>query len=340
MNHPVRQRAGFSLIEMLMALFILGIGVISVAALLPAGIYQQRQSVDDVLGPAVADNAIAYLRTRVQPEDFGHFSTGVLPDGDWGWMRPAFIFAGADARFPLGGVDLFNGEGIATAFDTISPADFPGIPSTWGLTPPSRVIPQEDRYYPLGARVPQYVWECMFRRFEGRIQVAIFVYRVTRGGGEPAPYAVVPNPSNPTIPPVPIDMDLVAAGFPAWNTWGILLPDSGDDASVVGTEPGTPFDLTSDVFAWQASGQWILDANNNVHRVLGGREVMDDGPVTLVRPPSQVLPVPGFVLPAGAADANGDGIPDTSIVGRIFYMPLQDSTGVRLTPVYLAVKEL
>ena len=50
MNHePImrrsrsRGRLGFSLIELLLAIFILGVGVISVAAVFPAGIIQQRR---------------------------------------------------------------------------------------------------------------------------------------------------------------------------------------------------------------------------------------------------------------------------------------------------------
>ena len=61
---------GFSLIEVLMAIFILGIGVISIAALFPAGIAQQRQSVDDVIGPIVARNAMAVIRSHVRADDF------------------------------------------------------------------------------------------------------------------------------------------------------------------------------------------------------------------------------------------------------------------------------
>ncbi|MHC4129030.1 MAG: type IV pilus modification PilV family protein, partial [Planctomycetota bacterium] len=64
---------GFTLTEVLMAIFILGIGVLGIAALFPAGIAQQRASVDDVIGPLVADNAIALLRARLEPGDFGTF---------------------------------------------------------------------------------------------------------------------------------------------------------------------------------------------------------------------------------------------------------------------------
>src|SRR5262245_25735142 len=66
----IRRRA-FSLIEVLLAIFILGVGVISIAALFPAGIAQQRQSVDDIMGPTVANNALSILRNKIRPEDFG-----------------------------------------------------------------------------------------------------------------------------------------------------------------------------------------------------------------------------------------------------------------------------
>ncbi|MHC4101017.1 MAG: type IV pilus modification PilV family protein, partial [Planctomycetota bacterium] len=67
------RRNGFTLMEVLIAIFILGIGVIGIAALFPAGIAQQRSSVDDVLGPVVADNAMALLRARLEPGDFGTY---------------------------------------------------------------------------------------------------------------------------------------------------------------------------------------------------------------------------------------------------------------------------
>lgn len=57
--------AGFSLVEMLLAVFILGIGVISISALFPAGIALQRQATDDTVGPIVAKNALATDRKSV-----------------------------------------------------------------------------------------------------------------------------------------------------------------------------------------------------------------------------------------------------------------------------------
>ena len=65
---------GFSLIELLMSIMILAIGLISVAALFPAGIVQQQRAKDDMEGPAVAKSAIGVLRSRLAQEDFGAWS--------------------------------------------------------------------------------------------------------------------------------------------------------------------------------------------------------------------------------------------------------------------------
>ncbi|MEC7384729.1 MAG: prepilin-type N-terminal cleavage/methylation domain-containing protein, partial [Planctomycetota bacterium] len=66
-----RQNRAFSLIEVLMSIFILGIGVIAIASLLPAGIKQQQNAKNDAYGPVVADSALATLRSRLSPSDFG-----------------------------------------------------------------------------------------------------------------------------------------------------------------------------------------------------------------------------------------------------------------------------
>ena len=79
---------GFSLIELLLAIFILGVGVISVAAVFPAGIIQQRRAQDDVLGPVVAEAALATLRSKLSQDDFGTFEDfGVFRDQVGAWVE-------------------------------------------------------------------------------------------------------------------------------------------------------------------------------------------------------------------------------------------------------------
>jgi prepilin-type N-terminal cleavage/methylation domain-containing protein len=130
-----RAARGFSLVEMLLAVFILGIGVISIAALFPAGIALQRQATDDTLGPIIAKNAFATIRSKLSQDDFGGFNdfglapvyqSGVGPagtirpvggadipqlGGDWGWMRPAFYTNNNSAA--VGTIDMAVWDAVA-----------------------------------------------------------------------------------------------------------------------------------------------------------------------------------------------------------------------------------
>jgi len=122
---------GFSLIELLLSVFILAIGIISVSALFPAGIAQQQQTTDDQLGPVVAEQALGTLRSRLRPQDFGTFEEFLITDvlsqtqsagdsfgyrpapGDWGWIRPGVIRGNqAGINLPaaeqVGAIDIFS----------------------------------------------------------------------------------------------------------------------------------------------------------------------------------------------------------------------------------------
>lgn len=373
-----------------MAIFILGIGVISIAALFPAGIAQQRRSIDDVMGPIVAHNAMSILRSKLRQEDFGTFEQFSLPPqvlraprqtipGDWPWLRPSTLFDDENET-PLdetGAIDVFShvwtrrggADDRATEFgsgyeDENGTNSFPtlyGIPYARRLAqgnqpvPPLVLITQQERYAPQASQLidddnlapprPEYVWDCMFRRFNGRVEVAVFVYRVRNPGGEPAPYVVAANPTDPRVPPLPVALDLRQNG-PMWNAYGERLNDPSDDAFVPGTDPGAPFDPLNDAQAWQLSGQWILDQNDNVHRVLAGRQAAKDGPVELVRPVPRLYP---------AFDGFGNPYPDIyfydrrpptgrtgqqNIVTDIWFLPARDQAGRRLTPVYVMVQVL
>lgn len=408
----------FSLAEVMLAIMILGVGVISVAALFPAGIAQQRLSVDDTLGRTIAENAIALIRTRVKPEDFGTFEEFSGPGqplyaprrtipGDWPWGRPTFFIRDATIAaynsdfstaqdIDQGSISVFRMPVNASGQSVVSPPGSltglgPGAPALpeipwnsrlYGFDPPTRpaIITQRERYYPmppLGSTEqvrPQYVWDCMFRRFNGKILVAIFVYRVTvPGGGEAPSYAVSPNPSpNHLVPPLPIWMDLEhhpqSQGM--WSTGGLDQSTPLDDHVVLGLSAGTPFNHADAFHAWQDSRQWILDVNNNIYRVVGGSRLPQDDPVCpecvaveLSRGPSAV---PAWVDNAPPAGPRGTGTPYyhrgvpnsyamvyKSVVTDIWYLPLEvqyDSDGdgsitsadssYLLTPVYLTVKEL
>lgn len=288
-------RRAFSLIELLLSVFILAIGIISVSALFPAGIAQQQQTTDDQLGPVVAEQALGLLRSRVRPEDFGSFEEfGILDiltestnggsyayrpaPGDWSWIRPGVIrTAQSDVQLPvseqLGAIDLFSCVAQRTGGSSAELCEFPvGVPQSpsagqlriFGApystarssTAPLIVVSQRERWWPelaSGATAqgaPQYAWECMFRRSGGRVQVAIFVFRVVGVGGsvrewrafrqgQPGTYeqAVSPGASSMALPPVPYRRVLVSSGNTASSA-------TEGDAAVTQVSPGWAQPLT------------------------------------------------------------------------------------------------
>jgi len=146
-------RGGFSLIELLIAIFILGIGIISIAAIFPAGISQQQRTADDIIGPIVAHNALTILRSRLTQDDFGlceEFdtlypqqwspflcelslsATNVNPwptiCGDWMWRRPAIFESDHGDLLLRGSIDIFGESGGGLIAEQWYPISAPGIP--------------------------------------------------------------------------------------------------------------------------------------------------------------------------------------------------------------------
>ncbi len=139
------------------------------------------------------------------------------------------------------------------------------------------------------------------------------------------------------------------------------VEQTGDEAFVYGDTPvGTVYNPANVRESWQEPRQWLLDGNNQIHRVLSvTRESVNDRVfVELVRPipeiPTLVLST-GDLIPAlptsyynnALADTDANGLLDQNIVSCIFYIPTEipstlSPTGASLllTPVFVTVKEL
>ena len=408
----VPARRAFSLIELLLSVFILAIGIISVSALFPAGIAQQQQSTDDQLGPVVAEQALGLLRSRVSAEDFGTFEefgvTNVLAQsiqggnasyayrpcaGDWSWIRPGLIkadLAGTQGLDDAGAIDIFSTLAQNTGGTSQEVCEFPagiqgssglrffGAPyntARTGLAPPI-IVTQRERWWPTvpeGAAIgtpPQYAWDCMFRRHGGRVQVAIFVFRVVGVGGAVRPYVGAPLDGTvatgyPDLPPVPYRRVMVSSGAtsgPATSgpPFGLQVPAGWQQPAALSLSAQNPFTTglaaagqglaATDFIAaqvpqvsqqWQFPGQWLVDNNGNVHRVAQGRRVASDplqvrlsAPVPRV-PSSQVYDDYELQPTATGTDPVPQG------VRTIHYVPaIINANGTQLVPVYATVRDL
>lgn len=387
-------RRAFSLVELLLAVFILGIGIIGISALFHAGIAQQRQANDDIMGPIVADHAMALLRLRLKPEWFGTMEEFAQSDrltpnvpgapqvvhtytvpGDWEWKRPGFLFVdvGSTPINELGAIDIFsayftslqNGGTLPTIDDakiateniTVTPPELPmfGIPYKSALGYPVVLFSQAERSYPQVAasapktKRPAFFWECMFRRFAGRIQVAIFVYRIVDGGGEPRDYVVsqgavgASTVGSLTVPPLPSLTDLATAPAARWSFGGLDgLSNTPFDNAVVKTAlpTGTPGAIWP-VDSWQAPGQWILDEYNTIHRVMVGRRTSKDATsITLTRPIPAQPPLAELFGTSSVGGTTNGSIPNDPGARFIWFMPASDAKGFTIIPVFATVQEL
>lgn len=414
-------RRGFSLVEMLLAVFILGIGVISIAALFPAGIAMQRQATDDVVGPIVAKNALATIRSKLSQQDFGSFQDfGIGPSygtsiagtfktsggtvfphvsGDWCWMRPGFLFDAPNN----GTVDVFSAaytrqqlsiapfpptslkateipDGVAFSANAslygipYNPAKYPLFtdptaagsidPISQRLVEPLVTFTQAERAWPqagsAGTAAPQYYWDFMFRRNGGRVQVAVFVYRVTPPGGEPRGYTVgrsdptgslgSPLPAGAmdvavTTPPIP--MVYYAPNPGAANSWPNRAGGTTPVDEIPGTGPGSAFGAGKTWDDWMAPGQIWIDNHANVHGVLRGRLVAgaansafpNQGPVKLQR---RIPIMPRAPIYGTAPGVNVDNTAAAlhAYIEAIWFVPNSDRFGNIITPVYATVEEL
>jgi hypothetical protein len=183
----------------------------------------------------------------------------------------------------------------------------------------------------------------MFRRFQGKVLVAIFVYRPTIPGGGVTGYNVPPNPSpNQAVGPIPVHVSLVVnATADAWDAGAQI---------VNGTAAGGSYDRQNQGESWQEPGQWLLDQNNNVFRVLSRKPATNTvaADVELLRPIPALPDVASLFVHRDGIGPVVEGV--ENIVSNIWYVPVEvvaptagagnPTYDVLLTPIYVMVREL
>jgi len=211
--------AGFSLLEMMIAIAVLGIGLVMVAAIFPVAIYQHRRSADETLALQHAYQAKAIVRAKIEPTlGSGPIApaTSLLPHSLSPVFGQFFIvpFQSLPLGFPLGedpyapinpqltGVLPTNDVNYATFLNNggVNPivalrvwSDTCGPPKQFADVPGA---PRED----LKER-PRYVWYA-FYRYDNPADVSavswfVAVCRVTGGQYIAQPGATLPSSQTP-----------------------------------------------------------------------------------------------------------------------------------------------
>lgn len=210
--------AGFSLVEVLLAVLVLGLGLLGLAAVFPVVISQQRQAGETIAATGVAANVEALLldgsgapglRSILRDPQFGRFRNQ-LPttdtDAAWGelatglWV-PVFTWGGhdqVDGRLFGGGAisDVYReqgayvfGVGLYQPRPTQrgangTPVWPPLVPATDPAHPGVTNLPMDARLYPtpFTGSEPLFVWDVVPRRTtRNTLELAVFVRRIETG---------------------------------------------------------------------------------------------------------------------------------------------------------------
>ncbi len=201
--------SGFTLIEVLIGIIVLGLGLLGLAAVFPAVVVQQRQASDAIEGETLVESAKAYLRSSMalnaRAVEVLQYSPNRPPSGlfrairdvqpglpngndtafgeDGVWVRPF------PANSPLAANVLIQDNGD---IDILAKYNFGSntYDATYRIPITDRLIPSVEYPVPPGASGqpdPRFVWDFMIRRnvvtpgqpkSSDTISVAVFVRRL------------------------------------------------------------------------------------------------------------------------------------------------------------------
>lgn len=174
------QTRAFSLVEILIAILVLGFGLLGLAAVFPVVVSQQRDAANEMRGPsAVAsvkaqligtqgliewDEINQYVDNQLTPS--GGFGVGSIDSGRW--------------AFDNFRQNLDNSQRLIRIVPTNGAVQLRLSDNTW-----NQFVPVTARVYPsvYGSVNPQFVWDLALRRtaLNQPLEVALFVRRLDPG---------------------------------------------------------------------------------------------------------------------------------------------------------------
>lgn len=283
------RRAGFSLIEVLIAVVVLALGLLGVGAVFPVVIRSQRQSQDVIQGQIASRAATAYVMGRkdllssLRQLSYDTDSDGTNDDAPLYDASPWFTWS--DNSKSIGSVDAGTGALLLPNPDKTS-----SIKTIY--------VPVSERLFPMPFTPgidPQYVWDLAIRRKKsGGCQVVVFTRRIDSQINVPDGYYLShvltgsTDSAGKTRLPLAVSKD--SQGVPTgnglgdysrvrvlqldkWSADGAKSDGSGTDKSLVTIKRMDDGDASwnaSDVVRRAAvAGQKLVDNLGNVYTVVG-----------------------------------------------------------------------
>lgn len=322
MNTSTSKIRGFTLIEVLLGVLILGLGLLGLASVFPLVVKQQRAAQDTVLGVAAASGAEAVLRGHSVLND---------PSGLKGWAsfsKDLHAAARGNVGFKSLWEDVLEAKTeklrIYGTVDKIGskvgePGSFRLLGSTGSSLNPEVVIYTSDRLLPQGPGVtPQYVWDAVpilaspavsaLAPEFSPLRVAVFIRRIDPGIRIPANSTLTEEISSGNAIAVAVDND----GYPTFSGQGkyavpiVAEPLQAHQRYGINTAPYTVIEFNASrpavLVALRQVGQQIIDTDGNIYQVVA---IPDEKNVNYTSDRAVVISPP--LAPQTVRSINGGG---------------------------------